>query len=94
MFISTATFVLFGSLCIVNPEDPKKWPFCMNFWQEPIVHYQTVEACKEEANARAKAIKKNLDEQKLEIYSLEITCISTGNDVKVDKSLIIEYNIL
>lgn len=94
MFISTATFVLFGSLCVVNPEDPKKWPFCMNFWQNPSVHYKTPKECKEEATRQAKIIKKKYAENKLKIHSLEITCITTGNDVKVDKNYKITYNIL
>ena len=94
MLITSATYVLFGALCLINPDDPKRWPVCMNFWQNPIVHYKTIEDCEKQADKYAKHIKKEYENRKLIVDSLEITCISTGNDPEVDRNLKIEYNIL
>ena len=90
MFISASTFVLFGALCVANPDDPTKWQSCFNFWQDPIVHYKTAKECKKAANSKAQEIKDIYDEHHLELVSISITCINTG----IEKSLKIEYNIL
>ena len=94
MLTSIATYVLFGNLCVVNPQDPTKWPYCMSFWQDPIIHYKTPKECKKAANKKAKLIKETYDFHELKLHSLEITCISTGNDIRVDKNHKIIYNIL
>lgn len=66
-------FALFGIICILDPVAGKK---CMNFWEEPIQHYQ-LDACIKRVNVKGDEINDLFKSQGLDILSLEIYCIPT-----------------
>lgn len=97
MFISTvAGYVLFGTLCVVDPRNQPWGERCLNFWEDPIVKYETLDKCKKAANDKAKQIKQMNDENNIPTLSLEISCFHTdaGKGKNVDFSLKMQYNIL
>lgn len=85
-------YIIFGTLCTINPKIGPDW-YCMNFWQDPVVHHKTLDKCEEFALKQAKDIKENFEKENLIVVKLEINCINTKTK-KLEKSLKTKYNIL
>ena len=66
-------FAIFGILCVSSLDSMDKR--CMNFWEEPIVKYETVQECGIAAKQKGKEIELNFTQNNLEIESLEVYCL-------------------
>ena len=97
MFISTISgWVLIGALCVADLSDSLGQK-CMSFWDSPMVYHETLEQCKKSANNKAQKLKNKMDEKKIPIITLEISCFHTDPvkpDGSLEKGLDIHYNIL
>ena len=97
MFISTISgWVLIGALCVVDLSDSLGQK-CVNFWDSPMVYHKTLEECKKAANTKAQKIKNKMDENKIPILTMQISCFHTDPvkpDGSLEKGLDIYYNIL
>ena len=97
MFISTISgWVLIGMMCIVDLSDSLGQK-CVNFWDSPMVYHKTLEECKKSANTKAQKIKNKMDENKIPILTIQISCFHTDPvkpDGSLEKGLDIHYNIL
>jgi hypothetical protein len=97
MFISTISgWVLIGALCVVDLSDSLGQK-CVNFWDSPMVYHKTLEECKKAANTKAQKIKNKMDENKIPILTMQISCFHTDPvkpDGSLEKGLDIHYNIL
>ena len=89
-------FVLIGMMCVVDLND-SLGEKCMSFWDSPMIYHKTLEECKESANTKANQLKQKMDEKKIPILKLEISCFHTDPvkpDGSIEKGLDIHYNIL
>ena len=97
MFISTISgWVLIGMMCVVDLSDSLGQK-CINFWDSPMVYHKTLEECKKAANTKAQKIKNKMDENKIPILTMQISCFHTDPvkpDGSLEKGLDIHYNIL
>jgi len=97
MFISTISgWVLIGMMCVVDLSDSLGQK-CVNFWDSPMVYHKTLEECKKAANTKAQKIKNKMDENKIPILTMQISCFHTDPvkpDGSLEKGLDIHYNIL
>ena len=66
-------FALFGIIYILDPTQGQK---CMNFWEEPVQHYEK-ETCIKQVHKKGDEINDLFEKDKIEILSLEIYCIPT-----------------
>jgi hypothetical protein len=80
-------FVLFGMLCTSLIGQPNNIT-CMNFWEDPIIKYETREACSDVAKIKAEEINKNFDNTGLTISQIEIHCISVDISPKERKIIL------
>lgn len=65
-------FAIFGILCVLSQEGEKR---CMNFWEEPVIKYPTVEECGIAAKQKGREIEINFTQKNLEIELLEVYCL-------------------
>jgi len=97
MFISTISgWVLIGMMCVVDLSDSLGQK-CVSFWDSPMVYHKTLEECKKAANTKAQKIKNKMDENKIPILTMQISCFHTDPvkpDGSLEKGLDIHYNIL
>ena len=97
MFISTISgWVLIGMMCVVDLSDSLGQK-CVSFWDSPMVYHKTLEECKKAANTKAQKIKNKMDENKIPILTMQISCFHTDpvkSDGSLEKGLDIHYNIL
>lgn len=97
MFISTISgWVLIGMMCVVDISDSLGQK-CVSFWDSPMVYHKTLEECKKAANTKAQKIKNKMDENKIPILTMQISCFHTDPvkpDGSLEKGLDIHYNIL
>ena len=97
MFISTISgWVLIGMMCVVDLSDSLGQK-CVSFWDNPMVYHKTLEECKKAANTKAQKIKNKMDENKIPILTMQISCFHTDPvkpDGSLEKGLDIHYNIL
>ena len=97
MFISTISgWVLIGMMCVVDLSDSLGQK-CVSFWDSPMVYHKTLEECKKAANTKAQKIKNKMDENKIPIFTMQISCFHTDPvkpDGSLEKGLDIHYNIL
>ena len=96
MVSTIAGWVLIGTLCVVDLSD-SLGQRCMSFWDSPMVYHKTLEECKKAANTKAQKIKNKMDENKIPILTMQISCFHTDPvkpDGSLEKGLDIHYNIL
>ena len=97
MFISTISgWVLIGMMCVVDLSDSLGQK-CVSFWDSPMVYHKTLEECKKAANTKAQKIKNKMDENKIPILTMQISCFHADPvkpDGSLEKGLDIHYNIL
>ena len=97
MFISTISgWVLIGMMCVVDLSDSLGQK-CVSFWDSPMVYHKTLEECKKAANTKAQKIKNKMDENKIPILTMQISCFHTDPvkpDGSLENGLDIHYNIL
>ena len=97
MFISTISgWVLIGMMCVVDLSDSLGQK-CVSFWDSPMVYHKTLEECKKAVNTKAQKIKNKMDENKIPILTMQISCFHTDPvkpDGSLEKGLDIHYNIL
>ena len=67
---------MFGMLCVAQFTDLSR--SCMNFWEDPVVHYETLEQCLESARNKANEIKSDFAKKEIPIAAFEIWCIETS----------------
>ena len=74
------TFALFGLICFM---DNNQWgESCMNFWEEPVVHYKSLSDCDNAGKRKAIEIRAVLERNGLTITNGELWCIETTKGKK------------
>ena len=68
-------FAVYGMLCIFDP-NAESGQKCMNFWEEPIVHY-TKNQCMSRSKEIGQNIEENFKKEGLLFHELSIWCVPT-----------------
>jgi len=74
------TFALFGMICFV---DNNRWgESCFNYWEDPVVHYKTLNECDKAGKKKGIEIRSYFEKNKLTITQGELWCIETTKGQK------------
>jgi hypothetical protein len=76
------TFSLFGLICVADPTVPIHEENCFNFWEQPIVHYKSLNECNNAGKMLSIQIRSNLEQRGLTITEGELWCIETTKSQK------------
>jgi len=66
-------FILMGSICVA-PFDIPNSARCLNFWDDPIIHYENKEKCVSRSKKFHEDIEIKLYEKNLYIVGIQIIC--------------------
>ena len=77
--IKMKLFAIFGVMCVLLEDNTKK---CMNFWEEPVVKYQTKDECGTAAYKKGREIELKFMNQGLDIDQLYVYCLPIDNKPK------------
>lgn len=68
-------FALFGLICFL---DNNQWgESCVNFWEDPVVHYRSLAECDNAGKRKGLEIRAYFDKQGLKITQGELWCIES-----------------
>jgi hypothetical protein len=76
------TFSLFGLICVADPTVLIHGENCFNFWEQPIVHYKSLNACNNAGKMMSIKIRSGLEQRGLTITEGELWCIETTKGQK------------
>ena len=68
-------FALFGLICFL---DNNQWgESCINFWEDPVVHYKSLEACDAAGKRKGLELRAYFEKNGLKITQGELWCIES-----------------
>ena len=76
------TFMLFGLICVEDPSNQMFGENCFNFWEQPMVHYKSLNACDNAGKMLSIQIRSGLEQRGLTITEGELWCIETTKSQK------------
>ena len=71
------TFMIFALICVEDPLNKIHKENCFNFWENPIIHYKSLNACDRAIQSVRMQIRAELKRKNMVLKEGELWCIET-----------------